>query len=81
MPTVQCATIASSPVAEGPSDSDGEEGDEDSKQRRYFVKKGLFVENQEEREAAHKVAKVASEEILDKRPVGLKELFPKLSLR
>jgi len=67
-------------VAEAPSNSDGEAADEGTKQRRYFVKKGLFVDNEEERAAAHKV-QAASEEVPDKRPVALKELFPKLSLR
>jgi len=76
MPTVQCATA----VAEAPSNSDDEAADEGTKQRRYFVKKGLFVDNEEERAAAHKV-QAASEEVPDKRPVALKELFPKLSLR
>ena len=81
MPTVQCATAASAAVAEAPSNSDDEAADEGTKQRRYFVKKGLFVDNEEERAAAHKVVQTASEEVPDKRPVGLKELFPKLSLR
>lgn len=81
MPTVQCAAVAPAPVADAPSQPEGEAADEGPKQRRYFVKKGLFVDNDEERAAAHKVVPTSSEQIPDKRPVGLKELFPKLSLR
>jgi hypothetical protein len=77
MPTVQCATVAPAPVAEALSKPDGEAADEGTKQRRYFVKKGLYVDNEEERAAAH----TASEEVPDRHPIGLKELFPKLSLR
>jgi hypothetical protein len=50
-----------------------------SGQRRYFVKRGLFYD------PADKVAQSRSagavEEIPDKRPLDLKMLFPKLSLR
>jgi hypothetical protein len=80
MPTMQCATVAPARAAEAPGQPDGEAADEGPKQRRYFVKKGLFVDNEEERAAAHKV-QTSSEEIPDQRPAGLKELFPKLSLR
>ena len=80
MPTAQCATVATEPMAEVPGKVDGEAADEGTKQRRYFVKKGLYVDNEEERAAVHKV-QAAAEEIPDKRPVGRKELFPKLSLR
>ena len=81
MPTAECLTVAPAPVAQAPSQPDSETADEGpgTKQRRYFVKKGLFVDNEEERAAAHKVE--ASEEIPDRHPVDLKTLFPKLSLR
>lgn len=50
------------------------------KQRRYFVKKGLYVDNEEERAAAARAVE-SNEEIVDRPPLELKALFPKLSLR
>jgi hypothetical protein len=73
MPAAQCPTAesvatVSAPAAENPT-----------KQRRYFVKRGLFVDHEDEVAAARAVE--SKEEILDRRPVDLKTLFPKLSLR
>ncbi len=78
MPTAQCLTAeaeavpASEPAAEA-------EDENPIRQRRYFVKKGLYVDNEEEQAAARIVE--SNEEIIDKHPVDLKSLFPKLSLR
>jgi hypothetical protein len=48
-------------------------------QRRYFSKNGQWIDNEEERANAGKVD--TQEIIIDKRPVDLKTLFPRLSLR
>ena|SRR5215469_11123647 len=78
MPTMSCAAVSQTALSLTSSQSDGEACDEPaSKQRRYFVKKGLYVDNEEEQEKANQ----PSEEIPDQRPVDLKTLFPKLSLR
>ena len=61
------------------ADGDAEEDDSSTHQRRYFVKNGKWVDNEEERAAA--AAGDTEEIIIDKRPVDLKTLFPKLSLR
>ena len=50
-----------------------------TKQRRYFVKEGVFVDHEEEKPI--RCAGEAVKGIPDKRPVDLKTLFPKLSLR
>ncbi|HVB79514.1 MAG TPA: hypothetical protein VNE82_06115 [Candidatus Binataceae bacterium] len=78
MPTAQCLTAApeAGPVSELAAAAEDENP---IKQRRYFVKKGLYVDNAEERAAA--VEAESHEEVADKRPVDLKTLFPKLSLR
>ena len=57
---------------------DAEEDDSSTHQRRYFVKSAKWVDNEEERVAA--AAGDTQEIIIDKRPVDLKTLFPKLSL-
>ena len=77
-PTAQCLTAEPQPV---PASEPAAEAEDESpiKQRRYFVKKGLYVENAEERAAALVVE--STEEVADKPPVDLKTLFPKLSLR
>jgi len=78
MPTAQCLTAEPEPVPA--SEPAAEAEDEDPiKQRRYFVKKGLYVDNAEERAAARAVESTG--EVADKPPVDLKSLFPKLSLR
>jgi hypothetical protein len=60
------------------ADGDAEEDEISTHQRRYFVKNGKWVDNEEERAAA--AAGDTQEIIIDKRPVDLKTLFPKLSL-
>jgi hypothetical protein len=57
---------------------DAEEDENSTHQRRYFVKSAKWVDNEEERVAA--AAGDTHEIIIDKRPVDLKTLFPKLSL-
>ena len=59
--------------------SGGKKNDQRMTQRRYFVKSGLYVDNEEEILAAQSA--VVEREIVDKAPVDLKSLFPKLSLR
>jgi hypothetical protein len=76
MPTAQCLTAQAVEASEPAPD---EEDESPIKQRRYFVKKGLYVDNEEERAAA-RVAE-SKEEIADRSPVDLRTLFPKLSLR
>ena len=56
-----------------------QEDENSTQQRRYFVKNGKWVDNEEERARAGAVE--TAEEIIDKRPVDLRTLFPKLSLR
>ena len=72
--TTQCLTTESSLAIEPAAEDENPSG-----QRRYFVKRGLFYD------PADKVAQSRSagavEEIPDKRPIDLKTLFPKLSLR
>jgi hypothetical protein len=55
------------------------EEDNPTKQRRYYVKTGRYVDSEEERAAAQ--IATAEAVIFDKAPVDLKSLFPKLSLR
>ena len=55
------------------------EDENPTKQRRYFVKEGVFVDHEEEKPIT--CAGEAVKGIPDKRPVDLKTLFPKLSLR
>ena len=57
---------------------DAEEDENSTHQRRYFVKSAKWVDNEEERVAA--AAGDTHGIIIDKRPVDLKTLFPKLSL-
>jgi hypothetical protein len=57
---------------------DAEEDENSTHQRRYFVKSAKWVDNEEERVAA--ATGDTHEIIIDKRPVDLKTLFPKLSL-
>jgi hypothetical protein len=60
------------------ADGDAGEDENSTHQRRYFVKSAKWVDNEEERVAA--AAGDTQEIIIDKRPVDLKTLFPKLSL-
>jgi hypothetical protein len=50
-----------------------------TKQRRYFVKEGVFVDHEDENPITS--AGEAVKGISDRLPVNLKTLFPKLSLR
>lgn len=80
MPTTQCSTAEPASASASASEPDADGAEENPfKQRRYFVKRGLYVENEEERAAAKMIE--SEEEITDRRPVDLKTLFPKLSLR
>ena len=53
------------------------EDENPTKQRRYFVKERVFVDHEDEKPITGEAVKG----IPDKRPVDLKTLFPKLSLR
>jgi hypothetical protein len=61
------------------ADGVAKEDENSTHQRRYFVKNGQWVDNDEERARAGAVD--SQEEIIDRHPVDLKTLFPKLSLR
>ena len=63
-------------VANGADHEDGNP----TKQRRYFAKTGKWVDNEEEL-AAQNESNGPEEVIFDRRPVDLRTLFPKLSLR
>jgi hypothetical protein len=75
IPSAQCATAEPALASE----PDGED-ENASGQRRYFVKRGLFFDPADQ-VAKSQSAKASEEEIPDKRPIDLKTLFPKLSLR
>jgi hypothetical protein len=68
---------AESAAPGAPSTAEDEENP--TRQRRYFVKTGLYVDNEAEMAPAN--ASEAVEEIPDRHPTDLKTLFPKLSLR
>jgi hypothetical protein len=74
MPVSQCFT-AEPALANGVSQED----ENPTKQRRYFVKTGKWVDHEHEELASRSSA--GDEVILDRPPVDLKTLFPKLSLR
>jgi hypothetical protein len=57
------------------------EDENPTKQRRYFVKQGLFVDHENENEKPITCTGAAVKGIPDRRTVDLKTLFPKLSLR
>jgi hypothetical protein len=59
--------------------SELEEDDNPTKQRRYYVKTGLYVDHEEE--VLPSPSASAQAVIFDKTPTDLKSLFPKLSLR
>jgi hypothetical protein len=75
-PTAHSMTAASVAPAAASTDEDDENP---TKQRRYFVKTGRYVDNEVEIAAAN--AAQAVEEIPDRQPPDLRTLFPKLSLR
>ena len=54
-----------------------EEDDNPTKQRRYYVKTGRYVDHEEEVLASRSAT--AQEVIFDKTPTDLKSLFPRLS--
>jgi hypothetical protein len=77
MPAINCLTaevaLVDRPVGEP------EEDDNPTKQRRYYVKSGLYVDHEEEVLAS--LSASAQAVTFDKAPTDLKSLFPKLSLR
>jgi len=77
MPTANCLTAEVALVDR--SVGELEEDDNPTKQRRYYVKRGLYVDHEEEVLASRSAT--AQEVIFDKTPTDLKSLFPKLSLR
>jgi hypothetical protein len=56
-----------------------EEDNNPTKQRRYYVKTGRYVDYEEEVSMSQSAS--AQAVIFDKTPIDLKSLFPKLSLR
>lgn len=75
--TENCLT-AETAVLDDPA-AEPEEDDNPTRQRRYYVKTGRYVDNEEE-VAASRCA-TAEAVIFDRPPSDLKSLFPKLSLR
>ena len=77
MPALNCLTaevaLVDRPVSEL------EEDDNPTKQRRYYVKTGRYVDHEEV--AASRSESAQEVIIFDKTPTDLKSLFPKLSLR
>lgn len=77
MPAAKClaseVALVDRPVGEP------EEDDNRTKQRRYYVKTGRYVDYEQEILASRSAS--AQEVIFDKTPTDLKSLFPKLSLR
>ncbi len=74
VPASQCLTAEPASASE-PAEEDDENP---TRQRRYFVKRGLFVDHEDEVTTLRSAQAV--EEISDRRPVDLKSLFAKLSL-
>jgi len=60
-------------------DSESESDDKRSRQRRYYVKTGSYVDYEEE--VSTRAASAQMVVRFDKTPADLKSLFPKLSLR
>jgi hypothetical protein len=77
MPAVQCLTTEPGLISGRAGEK--EKDDNPTKQRRYFVKTGRYVDNEEEILASRSAG--AEKVILDKPPADLKSIFPKLSLR
>jgi hypothetical protein len=78
MPTAQCSPAE--PVAAAATEPAADSQDESPvKRRRYFVKQGLFVDHEEE--IAAERALESADEVVDKRPMDLKTLFHRISLR
>jgi hypothetical protein len=76
MPAAKCMTAE--PVASAAGVTDQKE-ENPTKQRRYFVKTGVYMDN--EAEVAAKNSAADTEVIPDRQAADLKTLFPKLSLR
>lgn len=81
VPKAGCLTPEAAPTSAAALASESAEKEDEGVQRRYYVKKGLYVDNAEERAAAARAGETASAETPDRQPVDLKTLFPKLSLR
>ena len=79
-PELVGATPPQSFTAE-PAVANGAEDENPTKQRRYFAKTGKWIDNEEEELAARNGSNGSEEVIFDRRPVDLRTLFPKLSLR
>src|SRR5690242_18999553 len=73
MPSFQCA-VAVNEEPESEDNADADSNDNTSRQRRYFVKTGTYVDIEEERAAA-RTTDTSVEEIRDRHPVDLKTLF------
>jgi hypothetical protein len=77
--------IGATPVPQSftaePAVANGAEDENPTKQRRYFAKTGKWIDNEEEELAARNGSNGSEELIFDRRPVDLRTLFPKLSLR
>jgi hypothetical protein len=78
MPAASCLMAEVALV--DPRVSEPEEDDTPTKQRRYYVKTGRYVDHEEE-VLASRSASAQELIIFDKTPTDLKSLFPKLSLR
>jgi hypothetical protein len=78
MPPANCVRAEVAPINRPAGEL--EEDDNPTKQRRYYVKTGRYVDHEEEVLASR--SESAQEVItFDKTPTDLKSLFPKLSLR
>jgi hypothetical protein len=76
MPTARCMTAEPTAPPAGVTD---QEEENPTKQRRYFVKTGVYVDSEAEVAATNSTAD--TEAIPARQVSDLKTLFPKLSLR
>jgi hypothetical protein len=74
---INCLTAEVASVDRSVGES--EEDDNPTKQRRYYVKTGRYVDHEEDVLASESAG--AQAVVFDKIPTDLKSLFPKLSLR
>jgi hypothetical protein len=80
-PTFQSFT-AERALANGANHADEDDHEHGNpKQRRYFAKTGVYVDNEDELLRGRNASNGSEEVIPDKRPMDLKTLFPRLSLR
>jgi hypothetical protein len=77
-PVMNCLT-AEAALVDRPEYEPKTEGNS-TKQRRYYVKTGLYVDNEEEASASRRPATTQTI-VFEKAPADLKSLFPRLSLR